>query len=242
MILIIYIILVGDLFMLKKICSVLLISIITAALSLPVFALPDDEANPDVTVNINTEESVTEGAVNNESPPVEGEADKIEADKVEDNADKAAEGEDAKIAIEDIIADKYIESTGQFLVTITRPEGDESTFNKSYIICGVSSNIDVEVVLSVYNESSGKYEEYKTTEGVSRWKAGKLFTKEVILNEGANKIKLVAYNPAETDNLSVGDNVQVNKFTISVLKESLKDKIINGVVKITDIIENMITK
>jgi hypothetical protein len=214
--------------MLKKICSVLIMSVLVAALSLPVFATNEGGTeNPSATAA-----SSTGGIVNDQSQTAEGES----------NSGKAAEGEDTKAAIENIIADKYIDSTSQFLVTITRPEGDENTFNKSYIICGVSNHSDIEVVLSVYNESSGKYEEYETTEGVSRWKAGKLFTKEVILREGANKIKLVAYKTNEADNLNVGENVQVNKFTITVLKESLKDKILNGVVKIADIIENIVAK
>jgi len=196
--------------MLKKISFLLLIPVFIVVLSLPVFALPDDDAADSGT------------AVNSESQRTEDEV--------------------AEAALKNIIADKYIESTSQFLVTITRPEGDENTFNRSYIICGVSNHSDIEVVLSVYNESSGRYEEYETTEGVSRWKAGKLFTKEVILKEGANKIKLVAYKTNEANNLNVGENVQVNKFTITVLKESLKDKILNGVVKIADIIENIVTK
>ena len=137
----------------------------------------------------------------------------------------------AKIVIEDM------EGTEQFLVTITRPDGDETTFKKSYAVCGETDRKNVKMVFAMYNPDTGKYEEFENTDGESRWEIGEFgfFGKEVELAKGANKMKIIAYVEAEDGSLVAGTNLQVNYFTVTLLEESLIDKIKNSVVDITDV-------
>src|SRR5690242_15367143 len=69
----------------------------------------------------------------------------------------------------DVIYDNSTTSTGQFLVTIYRPEGDETKFDKSYVICGSSDKDDIRVELLIYNDTTGKYEAFKDVDGESGW-------------------------------------------------------------------------
>jgi len=137
-----------------------------------------------------------------------------------------------------IINDKSTKSTSQFLVSITRPEGDESTFKKSYVICGNSRKEDILVKLLTYNKNTDSYEEYENTDGDSCWSIGSsgVFMKEIQLpKEGANLIRIVAYNKY-ADTLKINENLQVSNFTITLLNKSVKDAIKNGFFRITDIL------
>ena len=40
--------------------------------------------------------------------------------------------------VPDVFVNKDTQETEQFLVTITHPEGDETTFKESYVLCGNS--------------------------------------------------------------------------------------------------------
>jgi hypothetical protein len=113
------------------------------------------------------------------------------------------------------------------IIKITRPDGDETTFKQSYVICGNTTYTDVSVAVKVYNPNSGEYIPLATVEGEQSFRIGDsgFFMKEVKLQMGANKIRVYAYN---------GENSQVNEFTITVLEESIKDKIKDGLFKITD--------
>ncbi len=145
----------------------------------------------------------------------------------------------------DLIYSAGTKSTKQFLVTITRPDGNESTFKKSYVICGVSEDEkaeDIGIKLLIYDEQSDSYVDYKNTDGASSWELGKygIFIKEILLpDEGENKIRIVAYRKSQSDNLVLGKNLQVNNFTITVLNEDIKEKIKNGIQKITDILKGI---
>jgi hypothetical protein len=146
--------------------------------------------------------------------------------------------------IERITAEKDTEDTEQFLLTITRPDGDEITPRKSYVVCGVAEEKnpeDLVVVLSIYNESTEMYERFENIDGESSWEVGSfgMFTKEIMLKEGANKLKIVVYQKS-ADNLQVGVNVQVNSFTVTVLKEGIKQKIINGTLRINEIFQGIL--
>lgn len=110
------------------------------------------------------------------------------------------------------------------IITITRPDGDETTFKKTYMVCGYSDKEDVTVEVSVYDDKLGYYVPLYTVDGESSWTIGSsgMFMKEVKLPyAGANKMSVVSYKNSDPD------NKQVNKFTITVLKESLKDKVYN---------------
>ena len=122
------------------------------------------------------------------------------------------------------------------LVKITRPEGsEESTFKKTYLICGNTDKEGVTVELSVYDDSLGYYVPYFNTEGESSWVIGSsgMFMKEVELKSGANLIKIFAYRNSDPQ------DQQTETFTITLLKENLKDKIVNGVLKFSDVLNNV---
>ena len=139
----------------------------------------------------------------------------------------------------DVIKD-VTEDTEQFLVTITRPDEEtDSTYKSSYVISGVSDSSDVKVVLEVYNKESEEYVLMENTDGESVWDIGSYnvfskaaFSKEIELEEGPNQIRILAFRTAQADGLKVED-VQVNEFTITLLKESIKDKVIKSFVDFT---------
>lgn len=137
--------------------------------------------------------------------------------------------------------DKYsknAKSTDQFLVTITRPQGNETTYQTSYVICGNTDKEEVVVELLMFNEASDKYEAFKNTDSESEWTIGGsgFFTKEVLLPKGANQVRIVAHKKSELDKL------QLNNFTITVLdKEGIRE-VISGVKKVTDILRDKFFK
>lgn len=118
------------------------------------------------------------------------------------------------------------------VINITRPEGDEVTYNQTYMICGNTDKSDVTVEVTVYDSNSDSYVPLYTTDGEYGWSIGDsgMFMKEVTLPYfDANKMKIVSYSR------SASDKQQVDKFTITVLKEGIKQKIVNGVIKIKGI-------
>jgi hypothetical protein len=111
------------------------------------------------------------------------------------------------------------------IVTITRPQGDESTFDSNYVICGITSKKRVKVMLLRYDRDQEQYIDFPNLDGNSTWKIGTsgIFMKEIRLPlEGANKIRIVCYQ-SDSD-----AERQVDDFTITVLKEDLKDIIKKG--------------
>lgn len=144
-----------------------------------------------------------------------------------------------------VVTNKDAEETEQFLVTITRPDGDEITHRKSYVICGVANEDKIPenlvVVLSVYNEETEEYELLENIDGESSWDVGSfgMFTKEVMLEEGANKIKIVVYDKS-ADKWQAGENLQINTFTVTVLKEGIRQKIVSGTLKISEFFQGIL--
>ena len=148
-------------------------------------------------------------------------------------------------ALDRIVRSKNIEETPQFLVTITRPASNEmvrNTTGRSYIISGITARSDITVVLAIRDEATGNYNYFKNTEGFSSWNIGSIgiFTKEVSLNQGPNNLKIIAYRNSEKENLEVGKNVQVNYFTVTVLRETMRERFINTFDKINDMIRGII--
>ncbi|NLI57121.1 MAG: hypothetical protein GX387_01115 [Clostridium sp.] len=122
------------------------------------------------------------------------------------------------------------EDTEQFLVTITRPEGDESTFRKSYIVCGNSTAESITVKLFMYNEESETFEPFENTEGECSWNIGLsgFFIKEIQLpNVGANRIRIAAFKNSGEE-LVLGENAQVNTFTVTLLDSEVKNSMKRG--------------
>jgi hypothetical protein len=143
--------------------------------------------------------------------------------------------------VPEVFSNKDTQETEQFLVTITRPEGDETTFKESYVLCGNSDKENITIKLLMYNESTEKFEPFKNIDGEDTWQIGVsgFFMKEIKLpRNGANKIRIVAYKDSdEKENiLKPGENLQVNTFTVTLLEKSVKDSIKNGFLRITDIL------
>lgn len=123
----------------------------------------------------------------------------------------------------DVLKSKDVKSTDEFLVSIIRPEGDETISKKSYVICGnaVDEAEDIRVHILIEN-NDGKWEEFKNTDGESSWDIGAsgIFMKEVVFpNEGINSIRVAAYKKSEIKDLKAGENLQINDFKITVLPE-----------------------
>lgn len=141
-----------------------------------------------------------------------------------------------------VLSDKATDDTDQFLVTITRPEGDESTFKKSYVICGNSVKDEISVMLLIYDSENKKYIPFANTDGDYIWNIGAsgIFMKEVILpNKGANDVRIIAYKNNETEKLISKNNLQINSFKVSVLDSGIKEAIKTGFLKITDMLNGL---
>jgi hypothetical protein len=131
--------------------------------------------------------------------------------------------------LEKAIKDKIHFITDQFLVEITRPESDEiSTYKNPYVISGTTEQTDVRMFLEKYNDESEQYEAFSNTDEESTWDIGKfgVFANEMMLSKGANKIRTIAYRASKEDYLKLED-IQVNYFTITILKENIFKKVID---------------
>lgn len=152
-------------------------------------------------------------------------------------------GSTAKIdnARKDIITyEKDIPETEQVLVKMTRPSADESTFRTSYIISGSAVNTKTEhIIVAFYKYSINDkcYIPFNDIYEENYWEIGSFFSKEIKLGKGKNEILIVAYKKPEPK--TEIKFLQVNKFTITVLDESLKDLIKKGIIKTFDFIKNM---
>lgn len=141
-----------------------------------------------------------------------------------------------------VLSERDTNDTEQFLVTITRPEGDESTFKKSYVICGNSVKDDISVMLLIYDNAEDKYIPFANTDGDYIWDIGAsgIFMKEVILpNKGANDVRIIAYKKSEAEQLVAKTNLQINSFKVSVLDNGIKEAIKTGFLKITDMLNGL---
>lgn len=146
---------------------------------------------------------------------------------------------------DNVLINKETKDTSEFMITITRPEGDESTFKSSYVICGNSSFENIRVRLYILDKKTDEYKEFKNNETESYWDIGVsgIFMKEVILpEEGANTVRIVAYNKNNEDNkenLTLDEDLQVNSYTITVLDKEIKDSIKKGFFRITDMLNKL---
>jgi len=200
--------------MLKKLICTLLVFIITLVFGMTAFADPTDSPKPASTptpaVTLQTKPSFTPSFT------------------------PSAKTQASSTKLEDILTEVTNE-TKQFLVTITRPEYDtDSTYKSSYVISGVSASTDTDitVVLQVYDKESESYVPMQNSDGESSWEIGSfgVFSKELQLTEGENKIRILAYKTSQND-WKLKD-IQANKFTVTLLKSGIKD-IFKGVVDFT---------
>lgn len=214
--------------MFKKIIGVLLITTIVLASSLAAYAGNADEAGslPGAGIQIQTD-------VNDQTQS--GADGQTQTDKSLKDAEKEKILEENQNLLSELIADSGADETKQSIVKITKPDADkDSTYKKSYVLSGITDQTDVKVYLAKYNEVSKKYEAFANTDGESSWDIGSFgaFAKEVALTKGTNKLKIVAYRTSQEGKLNTED-IQINYFTVSLLDESIKDKIIKGILDLT---------
>ncbi|HEX9062532.1 MAG TPA: hypothetical protein VF941_20350 [Clostridia bacterium] len=147
----------------------------------------------------------------------------------------------AASSVPDIVYQKNIKSSAkEFNVQITRPEGDESTFKKSYVICGNTSIKDMHVELAI--EEGGRWVPFYDVDGYSGWdiEESGIFMKEVVLPKvDVNKIRIAAYRNSDADNLVLNRSLQVNNYSITVLSPMMTAKIKTNSENIADIMKLM---
>ena len=142
--------------------------------------------------------------------------------------------------------DKVLKDTDQFLVKITKPEGNVVVFEEKYKVGGASERKDIRVALALFNTSKGCYEYFRNEDGEYYWDIGPsgLFAQEIVLKQNVeketNRLKFVAYIKSDRDKLEPGVNLQINCFNITFRSESIKDKIINTVRNFTDFLSNLL--
>ena len=127
----------------------------------------------------------------------------------------------------EVIKDGDASDGGPSIVVLTSPEvGTNSTYDSILFVSGNTEYNDVVVCIAKYDKDSGIYVPIQNTDGESRWEVGdfRLFTKKIELAEGANKVKIVSYRTSQIKNASA-DNIQVNCFSVDLLKESIIDRI-----------------
>ena len=125
--------------------------------------------------------------------------------------------------------DSDTKATKEKFITITSPESgkSETTYNKSYSICGVTEFEKIRVELYRYNDEKKQYDRIVIDEK-SYWDIGQsgFFAKEIDLKEGDNKIMLVAYK------LSDYNDQQRSIFEIKRVDKGFLDKIKDSILNI----------
>jgi hypothetical protein len=180
--------------MFRKLVGCLLIIGMLAASSLTAFAAP-----------VESSESTSQSAVGNNA----------------DTKDKP----DYKDLLNSVIKDASSEPTDEFLVNIIKPSSKtEVVTYKSYNICGTPIKSDLKVFFARYNSDTKTYQLIANTDGDTYWAGNsQFFSNDISLENGPNKIKVVAYRTTQEDDLK-RDDIQVTTFTITYVEKTLIDK------------------
>lgn len=200
--------------MFKKLVGVLLILVMISMCGLSVFADPTDNSAP---------------------------GDTGKQDSTVDNSVKDA----PKVSVDDILNKALEEGTenSKTIVTISKPsDGKDSTYKKTYVISGVTDYENVMLVFAKYDSENKKYVPLKDEDGNFKWEVGSFgaFAREIKLSKGANKIRILAYRkPPKADELTI-DDVQIKDLTITLLDETIKEKIMNTFVDIQKAITDIL--
>jgi hypothetical protein len=155
-----------------------------------------------------------------------------------------AEQTDFDIIFEKVLNDPEIVENGQIIVDITSPEKiEESTYSKEQPLSGTTKYNDVVVTIARYNEETKTYERIYNVDGNSSWKMGdnRLFTTTFRLNNGKNKIKVLAYRISQMGEAKA-ENIQVSAFEITLLKEEILQSIKRAASDFVDSIGSLFKK
>jgi len=121
------------------------------------------------------------------------------------------------------------------LIELSKPEEDFSTFSDSCIVSGKSEQ-GVQIYIYIKAENEDEYQKLKVDGEEVSWPVGVsgIFAKEIGLER--DKVnKLLIYAEKETD-------FQIIKRAITVKNLTLKEVLKNEVIKIEDIITNILNK
>lgn len=201
--------------MLKKLSALTVAIMIIIVSSMSVFAGNPTDAGGTYTRSL-TGSAVTSGsALERNSSTTESALQK--SDKLSAAAFEAA--------LANALRNGKAEDNGEFILRITSPDKDkDSTYKKTYVLSGEALYDYDDLVISIakYNEQTNEYETMFNTDGESTWACYGVFSKEISLSTGANKIKILTYRKSQ-----MGDpKFQINCFTIELLKESIADKVV----------------
>lgn len=151
---------------------------------------------------------------------------------------------DFDILFEKVLKNAEIPEKSPVIVEITSPENiEESTYSKDQPLSGTSKYNDVVVTIARYNEETKAYERIYNVDGNSSWKMGdnRLFTTAFRLNNGKNKIKVLAYRISQMDEAKA-ENIQVAVFDITLLKEEILQSIKRAANDLVDSIGSLFKK
>jgi hypothetical protein len=141
--------------------------------------------------------------------------------------DKAADAalKEFEDAVRSILKKGQAMDNGDFIMTITRPENDrDSTYFKTYNVTGRSDYSDLVVSIFKYDEEVGEYVPMTNTDGESSWDCLGIFSTDIELAVGANKIMIHAYRKSEM----VASKLQVNCFTIERLPVKIAERVVKN--------------
>jgi len=102
------------------------------------------------------------------------------------------------------------------LVTITQPTNSNfATFSRTFDLKGITDFDNVKVDLFIFNRDKNKYIPFQNTDGESSWNINTsgYFWKQIDLDSGLNKFRMVAYKISEKK------KKQITDFAITVLDE-----------------------
>lgn len=226
--------------MVKKSSMLLIIFVLAALFSMPVFAgntegtgiagttgtgsltgTIGNTSNAGTRITSNAGTGLATGAATGAGEGALGKTD--EAPVEEDVLDEAA----VKLALFNEALAKALKegqalNTGEVIMTITRPDMDKySTYKKTYIISGNSEHKDVVISIARLNRSKKEYEIIANTNGETSWGIGasRIFSKEIDLEAGVNNLMFVSYRKSEMEE----SKIQYNSVTISLQEELVRD-------------------
>ena len=236
--------------MLKKLSALTVATIIIIASSMSVFAgnttgIGDAYTRSLTGSSLTSPSSVTSPSALSKNSNITGSA----LSGIELKSNKLP-GSSFEAALANALRNSKAENNGEFILKITSPDKNkDSTYRKTYVLSGVALHDYDDLVISIarYNEQAEQYEIMYNTDGESSWACYGVFSKEIDLSKGANKIKILTYRKSQTDD----PKFQINCFTIELLNESIASKVVrktNEVVtsvgeevnKISDGVKNMI--
>lgn len=130
-----------------------------------------------------------------------------------------------------IIYNKTAKTTRQNLLEISRPDGNETIFDNTYTICGISKEDGIRVKVLILKEfevdekKTERYIDFKEEDSnKSSWDlvSKDILIKEFDLKNGVNELRIVAWKKSDP---SV---YQISNFTIKVLEGKSKNNVVSS--------------